>query len=266
MIKKIAFSLLLVLAMSAYSQNKEINNYKYIIVQEKFDFLNNPDQYQTSSLTKFLFQKKGFTVFLSNETLPNDLLQNRCLALTANVTEASSLFSVKTIIELEDCYGKLIYSSKEGKSKKKDYKKGYQESIRNAYKTMSDLEYTYIPEKEVAQVNEVVKSEVALPINKNTIVKVVPEVKEAAPVKNLVSTVIAKPSIVIETLYAQVKTNGFQLVNTTPAIIFQILKTNVKDVFIIKGKNGIIYKSENIWVAEYYENNKLVVKQFDIKF
>ena len=41
MIKKIVFSLLLVLAMSAYSQQKDINNYKYIIVQEKFDFLKN---------------------------------------------------------------------------------------------------------------------------------------------------------------------------------------------------------------------------------
>jgi hypothetical protein len=266
MIKKIAFSLLLVLAMSAYSQNKEINNYKYIIVKEKFDFLKKPDQYQTSSLTKFLLQKKGFTVFLSNETFPKDLLQNRCLALTAKVTEASSLFSVKNKIELNDCFGKLVYSSKEGKSKDKDYKKGYQEAIRNAYNTMSDVKYQYAPEKEVALIKEEVKSEVTLPIKKITIEKVIPEIKESNPVKKVVSTVITKPSINVETLYAQVKTNGFQLVNTTPAIVFHVLKTNVNDVFIIKGKNGIIYRNENIWIAEYYENSKLVVKQFDIKF
>ena len=266
MIKKIAFSLLLVLAMSTYSQNNQINNYKYIIVQEKFDFLKKPDQYQTSSLTKFLLKKKGFTVFLSNETLPKDLLQNRCLALIASVTEGSSMFSVKNTIELKDCYGKLVYSSKEGKSKEKEYKKGYQEAIRNAYNTMSDLEYKYTPKKEVVKVNEVIENEVTLPIKKNTNVNVIPEVKISTPVKKLVSTEITKSSIKVETLYAQVKINGFQLVNTTPAIVFYVLKTNVNDVFIIKGKNGIIYKNENIWIAEYYENDKFVVKQFDIKF
>ena len=67
-------------------------------------------------------------------------------------------------------------------------------------------------------------------------------------------------------LYAQAKSNGFQLVNTTPEVVFIILKTNIKDVFVIKGKNGIIYKNGNIWVAEYYENTKLVVKQYHIKF
>lgn len=243
MIKKITFRLLFFLTVSAYSQNKKINNYKYIIVQEKFEFLKKSDQYQTSSLTKFLLQKKGFTVFLSNETLPKDLLQNRCLALMAKVTEVSSFFSVKTKIELQDCYGKLVYSSNEGKSKEKEYKKVYQESIRKAYQTMSDVEYKYIPE-------EVVISEVKKPIS----------------VKKHVSTKIMKPSTKVETLYAQVKVNGFQLVNTTPTIVFQVLKTDVNDVFIIKGKDGILYKSNDIWVAEYYENNKLMVKQFDIKF
>jgi hypothetical protein len=250
MIKKIVFSLLLVLAMSAYSQHKNINNYKYIIVKEKLDFFKKSDQYQTSSLTKFLLQKKGFTVFLSNEKLPENLLLNRCLALTADIVEESNMFSVKNKIVLKDCYGKLVYSSGEGKSKEKDYKKGYQEAIRRAYTTMSDVEY-----KEV-------KGAILLPVNKT----VIPVVKESIPVKKAILTKAINPSIKVETLYAQVKPNGFQLVNTTPAIVFKILKTNINDVFVIKGKDGLIYKKGNIWVAEYYENTKLVVKQYDIKF
>jgi hypothetical protein len=259
MIKKIVFSLLLVLAMSAYSQNTEINNYKYVIVQDRFDFLKEQDQYQTSSLTKFLLQKKGFTVFLSNETLPKDVSENRCLALMATVKSTSSLFVVKNKIELEDCYGKLIYSSEEGKSKEKDYKKGYHEAIRNAYSTMSDIEYSYNPEAKDVLINENVDSGVELPIKKTIQTKVIPEIKEPVVVKKLVSNSI-------ETLYAQIKPNGFQLINTKPAIVFEVLKTNLIDVFIIRGKNGVMYKSKNTWIAEYYENNQLVVKQFDIKF
>lgn len=259
MIKKIVFSLLLVLAMSAYSQNTEFDNYKYIIVQDRFDFLKEQDQYQTSSLTKFLLQKKGFTVFLSNETLPKDVSENRCLALMATVKSTSSLFVVKNKIELEDCYGKLIYSSEEGKSKEKDYKKGYHEAIRNAYSTMSDIEYTYNPEAKDVLVNENSESAVELPTKKNIQTKVIPEIKEPVVLKKLVPNSI-------ETLYAQVKPNGFQLVNTEPVIVFQVLKTNLIDVFILKGKNGIIYKNKNTWIAEYYENDQLVIKQFDIKF
>ena len=267
MIKKIVFSLLLVLAMSAYSQNNEINNYKYIIVQEKFDFLKKPDQYQTSSLTKFLLEKKGFTVFLSNDkAIPNELLLNRCLALTATIIDASSMLTVKSKIELKNCYDKVLYSSKEGKSKDKDYKKSYHESIRKAYSSMDDLVYNYKPNTKVAINKESVKAKVVLPIKKAISVKNIPVVKEITPSGKVISKkqLISKSNV--EVLYAQVKTNGFQLVNTTPAIVFQVLKTNVNDVFIIKGKNGIIYRNENIWIAEYYENDKLVVKQFDIKF
>ena len=252
MIKKIAFSLLFFIVISAYSQNEQISNYKYVIVSNKFDFLKHADQYQTSSLTKFLLKKKGFTVFLSNETLPEELVANRCLALIANVTENSSLFSVKTKIDLKDCYGKSIYTSKEGKSKEKDFKKSYHEAIRMAYSTMSDLEYKYEPKKENKIKATTVVTKV-LPVKKS-----IPLVKE--------DTTKQETVLNVETLYAQTKPNGFQLVNTKPEILFQVLNTNVKDVFIIKSKNGILYKSDTIWIAEYYENNTFIVKKYNIKF
>ena len=102
MIKKIVFSFLFFISISAYSQQEKINSYKYIIVPERFDFLKSSDQYQTSSLTKFLLEKKGFTVFLSNEKLPDDLLKNRCMALTATVSDDSGMFTIKNTIEIKD--------------------------------------------------------------------------------------------------------------------------------------------------------------------
>ncbi|MBT4869509.1 MAG: hypothetical protein HON45_05340, partial [Polaribacter sp.] len=77
-----------------------MSDFKYIIVPNKFDFLKKSNQYQTSSLTKFLLQKKGFRVFLSTDSLPVDLLQNRCLALTAIVSDASGVLIVKNKIAL----------------------------------------------------------------------------------------------------------------------------------------------------------------------
>ena len=111
--KKIIITLILFVSISTSSQQKEINNYKYIIVANKFNFLKSEDQYQTSSLTRFLLKKKGFIVFKSDENFPNDLSENRCLALTANVIDASRMFSVKSKIELRDCNNLLVYTSKE---------------------------------------------------------------------------------------------------------------------------------------------------------
>ena len=64
----------------------------------------------------------------------------------------------------------------------------------------------------------------------------------------------------------QAKANGFQLVNTTPEVVFLLLKTNVKDVFVIKDKNGILYKVGDVWIAEFYENDRLTTKTYLIKF
>ncbi len=56
----------LILSSPILSQKKNLNSYKYIIVNNKFDFLKKVDQYKTSSFLKFLFKKEGFTVYLSN--------------------------------------------------------------------------------------------------------------------------------------------------------------------------------------------------------
>jgi hypothetical protein len=70
----------------------------------------------------------------------------------------------------------------------------------------------------------------------------------------------------VDVLYAQTKNNGFQLVNTALEVVFLILKTNVKNVFIIHDKNGILYKCGENWIAEFYENNQLITKEYQIKF
>ena len=67
-------------------------------------------------------------------------------------------------------------------------------------------------------------------------------------------------------MYAQSIENGFQLVNTKPEVVFKILKTNLKDVYIITDKKGVFYKVGERWFAEYYENNQLQQIEYQIKF
>lgn len=264
MIKKSTLFLLLFITTSLFSQEVNFDKFQYIIVSDKFDFVSETDQYQTSSLTKFLLRKKGFKVFLTNDNLPEEITQNRCNALFATVNQESSMFTIKNSIEIKDCYGKILYTSQVGKSKEKEYKKGYQEAIRNAFETMTDFNYSYNPTLVEAKKEVVVAKnstdDVVESVKKTPVVIATPEVT-ITPNKEITAV-----STTLDVLYSQPKNNGFQLVNTKPEVVFVILKTNVKEVFIIDGKNGIFYKVGQNWMAEYYENGQLITKEYQVKF
>ena len=261
--KKIVLVLFLIASnYFTFGQEKSINNYEFIIVPEFFDFLKEPNKYQTSSLTKFLLKKNGFTVFLDSEEYPVMLEKNPCMGLKAIVVNRSSLFKTKVAIELRDCFNKLIYTSKEGVSGLKDYKQGFQEAIRNAHAKMNAVRY------------EVLSNDEAMVSAKELLEKAPMLTEEVKEVKILelpkpVKSLKGKPKKNLElssTLYAQPKENGFQLVNLTPKVVFVIAKTGIKNTFIIRDKNGILYKKDAIWIAEFYEGNKRVVKEYSIKF
>jgi hypothetical protein len=225
-------------------------------------------------LTKFLLQKKGFTVFISDENLPEDLANNRCLALIGDVIDKSSMFSVKTSIVLKDCNDNEVYRSQIAKSKIKDHKKGYHESIRKAYASMSDLSYSYTPKKNEGSINAAVTKNLTPPKkDEGTIVKkkIIPSAVLAAPIvkaptKQVTSSKKEENNTRYPVLYAQPKENGYQLVNAKPEIVFIILKTNSKDRFIIKNKNGNFTKANDIWIAEFYDDGKLQVQKYQVKF
>lgn len=139
---------LLLISTSLFAQN-DYNNYKYVIVPTQFGFQSSPDQYRVNTLLRYLFKKKGFEVYMDTETYPRDLAVNNCKALKANM-ETSGVFNTKTIISLVDCTGNVLLISEEGVSKKKDYKEGYHESIRNAFETLSNYTYSYVaPENDI---------------------------------------------------------------------------------------------------------------------
>ncbi len=69
-------------------------------------------------------------------------------------------------------------------------------------------------------------------------------------------------------LYAQQIVNGYQLVDSTPAVRLKIFKTTLPDVYMaaMGQVNGLVYKKNDQWLLEYYENDKLLSEELDIKF
>ncbi|PQJ22982.1 hypothetical protein [Tenacibaculum sp. SG-28] len=246
-------SVLLFLVWNGYGQ-KTINNYKYIIIPKQFNFVNKPDKYQTSSLTKFLFNKYGFTAFIESDNLPPDLVQNRCIALYVDILEDSGMFKTKNTIQLKDCYGEIIFISKVGESREKEYKKAYNEAIRDAFSSIKTLGYQYTIPSQIQK--EKKDEEVLLPVASLNKASVINDVSMANNSKGNAR----------QLLYAQAIENGYQLIDKEPKKVFEILETSLNDVFILKDKTGIVYKNQGFWIAEFYKQGNLVVEKLDIKF
>jgi hypothetical protein len=103
MLKRIIFTLVLCNLVNIGFSQSNLNDYKYVIVPTKYDFLKGADQYQLNSLTKFLFNKYGFTAIMEDEPFPEDLANNRCLAMDAKVEKESGLLKTKLKVSLKDC-------------------------------------------------------------------------------------------------------------------------------------------------------------------
>lgn len=287
---KLKYILIIVFVLSSgiIIGQRSLNEYKYVTVPNKFDFLKYDDQYQLNSLTKFLFTKEGFQTLYGGDVRPEELIKNSCLGLTTKVNNTSGLLNTKLVIELVNCRNETVFTSAEGRSKEKDYKKGYHEALRKAFESITDLNYSYEPvkelvvqetqvEKEKETIPEEVKQEVALK-ESNEVAKTI-EIKqddkvidniEKQQVEDVKNEVEAKelPELEASTnlLYAQPNPYGFQLVDSTPKVVYILLKTSRADVYILKNKNGILFKKDNEWIVEYYEVNELVKQVLEIKF
>jgi len=269
--------ILFFIVSSIFAQNN-INNYKYVVVPNKFDFLKEKDQYQINSLTKFLFNKYGFEAIMAGSEYPEDLILNRCLGLKPNVIKDSGMFKTKLIIELSNCNDKVIYTSAVGESRAKDYKTAYNLALRDAFKSIKALNYKYVPNNITTsigttpqvQVNNETSKEIRN-LKKEQVVDVPGvEPKVIAPQPKVVENETLKERSVtkgaLNVLYAQAIKNGFQLVDSSPKVVYRIKHTNLKDFFLVEGSSALIYKKMDDWVIEYYSGDFLEQKLLNIKF
>lgn len=252
--KNLALIIVLTFSLNSYSQSF-INKYKYVVVDSKFDFIRTPDQYRSSSLVKFLFNKIGFKAFIETDEIPEELSKEPCQALFVTVRKLQNMLTIKTVIDLKDCLGKILHTSDVGKSKKKEFERGYYQSISRAFNSIEKLNYKYdknFISKKQLESNVLIEK-------KDLSVKKIKAVE-----KSKVNTIPKSSSYTL--LYAQENKGGFQLVNAKPEVIFIILQTTKENVFIIKDKNGVLLKKEEFWSAEYYDKGKIVVEKYQIKF
>jgi hypothetical protein len=300
-LKTVIAFLFLFIGYSGFSQT-DLNEYKYIIVPKKFESFKNLNEYQTSTLIKYLFAGKGFNP-VYDDALPNELNSNRCLGLLANLQDDSNLFTTKTIIVLKDCNGNEVFKTTQGLSKEKEYIAAYNEAIKESMRSFNGFNYAYNQKMEpqepitVSFKNDVKKldeqqsdktasvelkekkvNKVANPAVTQEATETIQYYKDITPVDSQVEKVklekpafkkleIKKPNPT-EIWYAQATENGYQLVDSTPKIRMKLLKSSADNVFMAQADttNGMVYQMDGNWIFEYYEEDELVQEQLNIKF
>lgn len=260
MVKNILLLVFLFNSFLVANSQETINDYKYILIPNEFEFSKVKDEYNLNSLAKFLFNKNGFNAYLEYEKLPDDLRNARCLALTVDVlNDKSGLFKTKLEILLKDCDGKEIMRSDMGESCLKKYDRAYNEAFRKAFTSFENLGYVYKIKEEATKEN----TEIEIVTEKETKEDV--EVEEINKEPNEIKTDIEGTEYK-EVLYAQAIKEGFQLVNKKPEVVMVLLSTSGEHIYMVKDKSAIVYKEQGTWI--YYESDGTTKfkKELVIKF
>ena len=240
----IFFVLLTYFSVTNLFSQISLNNYKYIIVPDRYKFQNVDNEYKLNSLTTYFLKEYGFQVIKEGSKYPEDLIRNRCLALKTDVLHNSRFFKTKLTVVLKDCNNQIAFTTVEGVSLEKKLDKSYSEALYYAFQSLKSLNYKYTPKQENKK--------------RNTATTKLLPIKQA-----IQGTKLNKDSV----LHAQKIKDGYQLINVHDRIVYKIKKTSLNDVFLIEGYSAIIQKKlKDKWVMEYYLNNTLKQEILNIKF
>lgn len=132
--------LFLILTISTHAQSG-INDYIYAQLPSKLEFQESKNEYRINSTIKMFFEQRGFTVFYEDDILPQEVAFSNCNKFFINVVKNSTLFSTKLKIEIKDCTNKVLVTSEEGVSRKKEMGPAYNEALITALKSLERLKY-----------------------------------------------------------------------------------------------------------------------------
>ena len=268
-------ALFLFMGLSILPCNAQLDQYKYFIVPKRFDIFKETNQYQSSTLVKYLMTKYGYEA-LYDDAIPEELFLNKCRGATLQLAENSSFLLTRVSVVFLDCKGREVYRTPEGSSKSKDYKEAFAESIQEAMDVMAILKYEYVGEDSgqvtapetptepfVTEKEETEKDSAEELLIASS--EVIEEAATEAP-----ETIESEIDKVREPLSwtEAVNQNGFILNHLETGETWVLMRTSDPVVFLAysQNKQGIGFKQSNGWKLEYYlgdERQELMIRTRD---
>ncbi len=242
---------LFIIFQASLEAQTDLNQYKYVSVPDRFDFLKTSDQYQLSSLTQFLLTKNGFTVLESIENYPSDLAANSCLLLDVNVEKIKGFLKTKLEVQFINCKKEVVFRSAIGTSKEKDFKTAYHQAIRAAFDSMEVLNYNY---EASAAIDISAPIETSKPVLPKPSIQTPSAPVVVASVDPVDSPELPNKTLIVSTAY------GYDITDANGRVLFSIHPTMEEGIFIIDKLPGIAYKRGKRWVREYVLEKKTVIE------
>lgn len=140
-------------SISLFAQKSIFDNYNHIIIPTKFMIQETENEFQLNSLVRYLFKEEGFTVFMDSELLPDEYASNPCSGLRVELDKKFNIIQTTIFVNLYDCKNSVVFSSK-GTSREKEFKKGYQEAIRNAFLEIESANFSLVSSTSEQSVEE----------------------------------------------------------------------------------------------------------------
>jgi len=140
--KKIVLLLLFISTFCKAQQS--INEYSFIEVPDRFEFVFGDNPYRLSEMMVFYLGKNDLKAYRQSDT-PN---VSKCDILYADLIKGKSMFTTKLSIVLKDCNDTVLYQSPDGSSRIKTYDKSYPDALRDAFKFFSVKNIKMLPEQE----------------------------------------------------------------------------------------------------------------------
>ena len=216
--------------ITGFSQSK-LNNYTYVTVPERFNFLSENDKYQLNSITKFLLNKYGFNAYFENE-LPKII--SRCDGLKADVEKESGFVYTKLAVIFKDCEGNEVYRSPQGKSKIKNYGQAYSQALRRA---LDHIKLLGVKQKSLKNDEELIVKKTEIKNQESSVTKTD---------KYKYKEYLLIPNDIGYTLWKNNK------------IIGKVIPSSIKGYYVVKTSDfiGIGFKTETVFTIERYKVNK----------
>jgi hypothetical protein len=218
-----------------------LDQYKYVSVPNRFDFMKSSDQFQISSLAKFLLTKNKFTVLEDLEKYPADLAANQCLLLNLNVEQIKGFLKTKLEVQFLNCKNQVVFKSDIGMSREKDFKTAYHQALRAAFSSVSEANYKFNETVDTVSTNE-------KPIS------VKPAVSTPMQATDLSSSKLTSEILMTQTSY------GFDIKDADGIVVYSLYQTMSDGIYIIDRLPGIVYKRGNRFVREYISNQKIIIE------
>lgn len=246
--KKILLFVLLCCGFLSGAQS--VNDYRYVVIPNRFEMQTESNQYRLNTIAKKLLTEAGFTAYYES-MLPDELVNKRCDNLYMDFVKVKSMLKIKGKITLTDCRGKVVFESAEGNSRSKEYKVGYPEAFQEAFESLKALQYQYNGKVQSEAVSSTAGGMNRQDQQRN-------EVQAPASSASSASSVVYS----VEEL-----ANGYLVIDpATSRIALKILKTADPKIYTASNHTaqGVFINKGGKWFFEYYKDEKLYSEEYKV--